>query len=182
MRSVDRAGKAAALLAAVLAVLVGAAGCGRGGARQTGDTTSAGSGPAGSAGQTAEGAPRPGMDRGRTARETKLRVGGVEVTAEIADNDALRQRGLMERDSLPKDHGMLFVYPQAQVLSFWMHDTPLPLSIAFIDPDGTIADIQKMAPLSDSTHESSRAVMYALEMRQGWFEEHGVRPGDRVRF
>lgn len=126
------------------------------------------------------GAPRPGD--GGVVRTTELDVGGVTVTAEIADTPALRERGLMERDSLPENHGMLFVYPEERDLSFWMRNTPLALDIAFIDRAGTIINIETMRPNDDENTVSSRPAMYALEMEAGWFEANGVEPGARVGF
>jgi len=113
---------------------------------------------------------------------THLDVGGHVVTAEVADNDLARQRGLMYRDSLPTDHGMLFVYPSEQTLSFWMRNTEIPLDIAFITAAGSIVDIQHMKAESDSLHTSARPSMYALEMAKGWFERNGVKVGDTVKF
>ena len=115
-------------------------------------------------------------------RVTTLDVDGHPVSAEIAETDRDRQEGLMYRDSLPPDHGMLFVYPEVQTLSFWMRNTRIPLDIAFVDPTGRIVDIQHMSPESDSLHTSARPAMYALEMADGWFEAHGVGIGDRVGF
>lgn len=119
---------------------------------------------------------------GVVTRETRVRVAGIPVTVEVAESDEARQRGLMYRDSLPDDHGMLFVYPEERRLSFWMRNTQIPLDIAFLDRGGTIVDIQQMEPFTDETHVSGRPAMYALEMREGWFEEHGVEVGDRVEF
>lgn len=133
-------------------------------------------------------AARPGTVSAGAAQEgfrldsTTLRIGGVEVTVEIADEPSERKRGLMHRDSLPSDHGMLFVYPEEGVRSFWMRDTSIPLSIAFIDRRGHIVDIQQMTPHSDRFHESPGPVLYALEMPRGWFARHGVKVGDRVSF
>lgn len=132
------------------------------------------------AGGEVDGAPRPG--NGGVVRTTELDVGGVTVTAEIADTPALRERGLMERDSLPENHGMLFVYPEERDLSFWMRNTPLALDIAFIDRSGTIVNIETMQPNDDESKVSTRPAMYALEMEAGWFEANGVEPGARVGF
>jgi uncharacterized membrane protein (UPF0127 family) len=115
-------------------------------------------------------------------RLTNLEVGGHTVKVEVADDDDERRRGLMNRDSLPEDQGMLFVYPEQRTLSFWMRNTDIPLDIAYIDQQGFIVDIQRMDPHTEELHPSSRPAMYALEMNQGWFEAHGVGEGDRVRF
>jgi uncharacterized membrane protein (UPF0127 family) len=104
----------------------------------------------------------------------------VEVSVEIADTDAERQRGLMERTALDEERGMLFVFEEEQELSFWMRNTLIPLSIAYIDSDGRIVDIQDMEPLDESGHPSAEPAQYALEVNQGFFEERGVEVGDRV--
>jgi hypothetical protein len=131
-------------------------------------------------GQEANGTPRPGD--GGVIRTSELSVGGVSVTAEIADTPALRERGLMGRDSLPENHGMLFVYPDERQLSFWMRNTPLALDIAFVDGSGTIINIETMQPNDDENTFSSSPAMYALEMEAGWFEANGVEPGARIGF
>ncbi len=119
---------------------------------------------------------------GQVVRTTQIRIGGVEVTAEIADNTELRGQGLMDRDSLAENHGMLFVYGTAEVRSFWMRNTKIPLDIAFIDANGVIVNIEQMEPQSDQNYFSQGPMMYALEMDQGWFEANEVGPGDRLEF
>ena len=86
----------------------------------------------------------------------------------------------MNRFSLRPDHGMLFVFPEAQPLAFWMHNTYVPLSIAFIGADGRILNIEDMAPQTDLTHPSRGLALYALEMKKGWFAERGISPGASV--
>lgn len=125
-------------------------------------------------------APRPGG--GGVMRTTELDVGGTVVTAEIADTPALRERGLMGREYLEEDHGMLFVYPDEQPRSFWMRNTPIALDIAFLDGNGIIINIETMEPHDDESTLSAAPAMYALEMEAGWFEAHGVAAGDRVAF
>jgi len=127
------------------------------------------------------GQPQPARG-GQVVRTTRIRIGGVEVMAEIADNDELRAQGLMNRDSLAENHGMLFVYGTAQVRSFWMRNTRIPLDIAFIDTNGVIINIEQMEPQSDQNYFSQGPMLYALEMDQGWFEAKGVGPGDRLEF
>ncbi len=116
------------------------------------------------------------------ARTAIIRIGGVEVTAEIADNQELRGQGLMNRDSLAENHGMLFVYGTSEVRSFWMRNTRIPLDIAFIDANGVIINIEAMEPQTDQNYYSQGPMMYALEMDLGWFEANGVGPGDRLEF
>jgi uncharacterized membrane protein (UPF0127 family) len=107
----------------------------------------------------------------------------VEVRVEIADGIFEQQRGLMYRTSLGEDRGMLFVYRREQRLSFWMKNTRIPLSIAYIDSKGRITDILDMKPLDDEPphYVSSEPVQYALEVNQGFFDEHGVEVGDIAR-
>ena len=106
----------------------------------------------------------------------------VEVRVEIADDPLERERGLMDRTSLGEDRGMLFVFPREQPLSFWMKDTKIPLSIAYIDSNGRITDILDMKPLDDEPphYTSSEPVLYALEVNQGFFDERGVKVGDQA--
>ena len=111
---------------------------------------------------------------------TTLKVGPHAVAAEVASTPDQRSLGLMYRFSLPADHGMLFVFPEPQPLAFWMRNTYIPLSIAFIDAEGRILNVDEMAPRSDATHPSRGEALYALEMRKGWFAERGVAPGARV--
>jgi uncharacterized protein len=107
----------------------------------------------------------------------------VEVRVEIADDEEEMARGLMGRTALAEDAGMLFVYPQERELSFWMKDTLIPLSIAFIDVEGRIVDIQEMKALDDRPphYTSAEPVRYALEANKGFFSERGVEVGDRAR-
>jgi uncharacterized protein len=106
----------------------------------------------------------------------------VPVRVEIADTDAEWQTGLMGRTTLEGDAGMLFVFDQEQTLSFWMKDTLIPLSIAYIDAEGRIVDIQDMQPLDDipPQYVSAEPARYALEVNQGFFEERSVTVGDMV--
>lgn len=112
-----------------------------------------------------------------------VRVGGHEIRVEIADDDGERQQGLMYRESLPPNQGMLFVYATQATRSFWMRNTLIPLDIAFIDPDGVIVDIQEMRQTQTDELTTSRyPAMYALEMNLGWFEANGVEVGARLEF
>jgi uncharacterized membrane protein (UPF0127 family) len=111
-----------------------------------------------------------------------ITVGGIAIQVEIADDDAERQRGLMYRESLEEDHGMLFIYDRETTLAFWMKNTLIPLDIAYLDSDLRIVDIQQMEPQTTETHPSSAPAQYALEMNLGWFERNGVTVGDRIEF
>lgn len=104
----------------------------------------------------------------------------VTVEAEIADTDESRQFGYMEREHIPEGTGMLFVFDRDQILSFWMKNTPHPLSIAYIDSRGKIRNIYDMTPFSLASVVSTVSVRYALEVPQGWFEKVGVKVGDTV--
>jgi uncharacterized membrane protein (UPF0127 family) len=104
----------------------------------------------------------------------------VEVQVEIADEEDEQKRGLMERTALAEEAGMLFVFRGERPLSFWMKDTLIPLSIAYIDGDGGIVDIQDMQPLDESSHPSAAPAQYALEVNQGFFEARGVQVGDEA--
>lgn len=171
---------------AALAVLLLAA-CGSGDADDRPAVGQAAGGAAGSqaAADTAEAGPGQEAEAGAdTAGRplTTLRVGGHEVRVEVADDEAERKRGLMHRDSLPEDRGMLFVYPEERTLSFWMRNTNIALDIAFLDRRGTIVDVQSMDAQTDRLYESRQPAMYALEVNRGWFADHGVEVGDRVEF
>ena len=112
---------------------------------------------------------------------TRLTIGTQVVTAEIAATDETRQIGLMHRFSLPPDHGMLFVHDAPRMLSFWMRNTYVPLSIAFIDAKGRIINIEDMAPQVERTTWSAGPALYALEMKKGWFAQKGIGPGAEVK-
>ncbi|MGB7919942.1 MAG: DUF192 domain-containing protein [Desulfobacterales bacterium] len=113
----------------------------------------------------------------------QVSVKGHNLTIELATTPETRSCGLSLRDSLPKNQGMLFVYAEPEVLTFWMKNTRMPLSIAFIDIAGRIVSIQKMNPFPPTTvYASPVPALYALEVNQGWFEENGVGVGDAVEF
>jgi uncharacterized protein len=107
----------------------------------------------------------------------------VEVRVEIADNPISRYLGLRGRENLPVNRGMLFVYSKEQQLSFTMEDTPTPLSIAFIDSKRRIIGIQDMKPLDDEPpgYDSPEPAQYALEVNRGFFDQRGVKVGDKAK-
>jgi len=109
-----------------------------------------------------------------------LSAGMHMIHAEVASTDATRARGLMFRKELAPNSGMLFVFEQANVQCFWMRNTLLPLSIAFIQNDGTITNIADMAPMTETSHCSTAPVRYTLEMEQGWFVRHGISAGMKI--
>jgi len=102
------------------------------------------------------------------------------VKAEIAVTEQERAKGLMYRKTLQDGHGMLFVFEKDEILSFWMKNTYIPLSIAYISNNGKIIDIKDMYPHDTNTVLSSRSVRYALETPQGWFSRAGVKEGDII--
>jgi uncharacterized protein len=111
---------------------------------------------------------------------TTLTVGKQKIVAEVAATTEQRATGLMYRFSLKPDHGMIFVFEKAEPQGFWMKNTFIPLSIAFIGSDGRILNVTDMAPQDERTHWSNGPALYALEMRKGWFAERGIGPGDQV--
>ena len=104
----------------------------------------------------------------------------VSVRAEMARTDAERSRGFMKRKRIPDGTGMLFVFAKDEVLSFWMMNTPHPLSIAYIDSGGRIRDIYDMMPYSLAPVKSTVSVRYALEVPQGWFDRVNIKVGDTL--
>ncbi|MBR4159390.1 MAG: DUF192 domain-containing protein [Spirochaetia bacterium] len=111
-----------------------------------------------------------------------IKINQWEITVETADTLESQEKGLMGRESMDEDHGMLFVYERDAKKSFWMKNTKIPLSIAYIAADGTIREIYDMEPLSTRTVDSRYSVRYALEVNQGAFERHGIKAGDKVEF
>lgn len=111
-----------------------------------------------------------------------IRQDGTEfiVNAEIAEKAEDRNHGFMERKNIPDGTGMLFVFEKDQILSFWMKNTPHPLSIAYIDSKGKIRNIYDMTPYSLSSIISTVSVRYALEVPQGWYKKNGITEGDTV--
>jgi hypothetical protein len=116
------------------------------------------------------------------ANTIPLRIGTHTLEVELATTSAQRQRGLMYREDMPENGGMLFVFPNTRPLSFWMRNTPLPLSIAFLDEEKRIINIAQMQPFTTRSHQSAQPARYALEVHQGWFAEHGIEAGDVCLF
>ncbi|HKJ71443.1 MAG TPA: DUF192 domain-containing protein [Gammaproteobacteria bacterium] len=125
--------------------------------------------------------------------ETTVRCGEAGLTAEVAVTSTERARGLSGRDRLAPDRGMLFVWPGEEPRRFWMKDTRIPLSVAFLDRRGRILNIHRMAPPAVTTrfgvpdggfrrYPSRGPARFALEANRGWFAAHGIEPGDRCAF
>ncbi len=110
----------------------------------------------------------------------ELTAGFHRIEAEVAANDQNRQVGLMNRKSMAQQRGMLFVFPQANTHCMWMRNTLLPLSVAFLDEDGAIINIEDMQPQTENNHCARRPARYALEMNLGWFAQRGLKPGARL--
>ena len=113
--------------------------------------------------------------------EMELSMGMYRIEAEVAATDATRQRGLMFREKMPANHGMLFVFPESRLECMWMKNTLLPLSVAFFDGKGVIMNIEEMAPQTLNNHCSSGPIRFALEMNAGWFSQRGFGPGTALR-
>lgn len=111
-----------------------------------------------------------------------LTIGEHTLEVELATTPAQRQRGLMFRESLSDSAGMLFVFPNDAHRSFWMRNTQIPLSIAFLDAEGRIINIRDMEPFDESSQPSDGPARYALEVNQGWFAERSIVAGDVCRF
>ena len=109
-----------------------------------------------------------------------LTIRDQKLVVEVASTPETRATGLMNRFSLRQDHGMLFVFEAPQPLAFYMKNTYVPLSIAFVDSRGKILNIEDMRPLDESSHWSKGPALYAIEMRQGWFASRGIGAGDKV--
>jgi uncharacterized membrane protein (UPF0127 family) len=117
----------------------------------------------------------------------KFKINSTEFSAQVAENDESRSKGLMLIKFLPQDEGMLFVFEEEQTLNFWMKNTLIDLSIAFINDKGIIVDIQEMTA-SESilvkaprTYKSKLPGSLALEMNKNWFKKHSIKPGDQLK-
>jgi uncharacterized membrane protein (UPF0127 family) len=113
---------------------------------------------------------------------TVISIRGHSLTVELATTPTSRGCGLSQRHVLPQDQGMLFIFPDTRPRSFWMKDTFIPLSIAYLDNSGRIFEILEMTPMqTDSRYQSVQPASYALEVNQGWFRSHGIEIGDVVK-
>lgn len=112
---------------------------------------------------------------------TRLTAGIHLITAEVAQDNPSRMRGLMFREQMPANGGMLFMFESKGVQCMWMRNTLIPLSVAFIEDDGSIVNIEDMKPLDEMTqHCSKKPVRYALEMNKGWFAQRGIKAGAKI--
>jgi uncharacterized membrane protein (UPF0127 family) len=111
----------------------------------------------------------------------KLNAGIHVIQAEVANTNETRSLGLMRRKAMAQGAGMVFLFEESALHCMWMKNTLIPLSVAFIDERGTIANIEDMQPLDETSHCALRPVPYALEMNQGWFKKRGIGPGTMVQ-
>lgn len=109
-----------------------------------------------------------------------LSAGLYRLNVQIASTFEQRQTGLMWRKSMPQNEGMLFIFEHPSIQCFWMKNTSIPLSAAFLQNDGTIVNIVDMPPFSTDSYCSSQPVRFVLEVNQGWFEQHGITAGNRI--
>jgi len=112
--------------------------------------------------------------------KVKIEIGSKTLIAEIAETDEEQEEGLMHRDTLAKDHGMLFLFEDGSTPCFWMKDTKIPLSIAFINKENIIVKIEDMQPLTENEHCSGSPIVLGLEVNQGWFKENNIKAGDKI--
>lgn len=112
--------------------------------------------------------------------EVTLSVNGHKLTAEVAHTGPTRSQGLMHRRMLPENRGMLFIFENVSIHAMWMMNTYIPLSVAFLDERGVIINIEDMKPHTQDTHSAAKPAKYALEVNQGWFGKHGIKPGAKI--
>jgi uncharacterized membrane protein (UPF0127 family) len=110
----------------------------------------------------------------------RLSAGMHQIEAQLAQTPGQRQTGLMHRKQMPQHEGMLFVFDEPGVQCFWMKNTLLPLTAAFVADDGEVVNLADMKPQTTDSHCSSRPVRYVLEMNQGWFAKRGIKAGARL--
>lgn len=114
-------------------------------------------------------------------QRVELGAGMHRIDAQVAQAPQERQIGLMHRRTMPQHEGMLFVFEQPGTQCFWMKDTLLPLTAAFVADDGTIVNLADMQPHAEESHCSAKPVRYVLEMNQGWFDKKGLKAGSQLR-
>ncbi len=122
----------------------------------------------------AQGTPQMGLER------SQLMAGMHRLDVQLAQTPEQRQIGLMWRKDMPQHEGMLFVFDQASTQCFWMRNTLIPLTAAFLEDDGTIVNLADMKPLNDDSHCSAKPVRFVLEMNQGWFAKRQIKPGFKL--
>jgi uncharacterized membrane protein (UPF0127 family) len=113
-------------------------------------------------------------------KATRIKVAGHELKVEVASSEEQRMQGLMNRKQLGRDDGMLFIFDEPAYHSMWMKNTLIPLSVAFLDAQGTILNILDMEPQTLDTHMAAGPATYAIETNKGWFARNKVKAGDKV--
>jgi uncharacterized protein len=113
-------------------------------------------------------------------RTLAITVAKHPLKVEVAENDAQRAKGLMFREKMAKNDGMLFIFEEPAYQSMWMKNTLIPLSVAFLDREGVILSIHDMQPQTLDSHMSAGPALYAIETNKGWFAERGIKAGDRA--
>ena len=113
--------------------------------------------------------------------QVRLNAGIHNINAELASTPQQREIGLMFRPAMPANDGMLFVFEQPGKQCFWMRNTLIPLSVAFIGDDGSVVNIDDMKPQTLDSHCSAKPVRFVLEMNEGWFAKRGIKAGSRLR-
>ncbi len=111
---------------------------------------------------------------------TQLNIGIHLIKAEVAQTEAEREQGLMFREKMGDNEGMLFLFGQPAGVCMWMKNTLIPLSVAFMDEKGFIINIEEMKEQTLDSHCAKRAAVYALEMNKGWFKQKNIKPGSKV--
>jgi len=113
-------------------------------------------------------------------QSSQVKVGNQALKVELAITEPQRMQGLMYREKLGANDGMLFVFDEPEYQSMWMKNTLIPLSVAFLAPDGTILNVEDMEPQTLNPHMSAGPALYAIETNKGWFAAHGLKPGDKA--
>ena len=121
------------------------------------------------------------QDAPQSLPKIRLNAGIHNIDAELAQTPEQRSTGLMQRPTMGPNEGMLFAFEAPGTQCFWMKNTLLPLSIAFLDDGGHVVNIEDMRPQTLDGHCSEKPVRYALEMNQGWFAKRGIKPGARIQ-
>jgi uncharacterized membrane protein (UPF0127 family) len=111
---------------------------------------------------------------------TTLGISFYNIKTEVAQTERQREIGLMHRTSMGANDGMIFVFERAGTQCFWMKNTLIPLSVAFLDDDGTVVNTDEMSPQTEDTHCSAKPVRFVLEMNKGWFNKRGIKAGTKV--
>ena len=120
------------------------------------------------------------QDAQTTLPRVKLAAGMHQIDAQVAQSIDERSTGLMYRRQMPLHEGMLFIFEQPSVQCFWMKNTVLPLTAAFVAADGTVVNLEDMRPMTTDSHCSAQPVRFVLEMNQGWFAKRGIKPGFKL--